>query len=509
MNNRILLLSAITSLASMLWSCDDGDKAILKYELPEPGRIEIPTPELGEPEPYGNTGRLYRPINVQYSGSSANPKWTTVKTRTMYNMIGFTPDYSMSNYRNNTNKYGSRTDRPQQQATGRFRTQKIGDRWWIIDPDGYIHYHRGLTTIAPIQLTTFPEGYRHKYGGNANNWMVMTARELKELGVNASGGFSTPYTHLIDYNEANSYLPLSISPVMSFLSSATTKGGWTIPDGKTIENECAVVFYDKFEQYVHDIAKETLGSYAGKSYVLGVFSDNEKCFSANRVQILKNYLEIGNNDPSNKAYLAAVKFMTDKGLEGTTAAFNAQPESQRIALNSEFSGVTADRYYRICRDAIKAVDPNMIYLGSRLHGTPKTLEHVIKAAGKYCDIISVNYYGHWTPVTAAQWEQWTDTPVMVTEFWAQALESGLECSTGTGFLVKTHADKAFFMHNFCLGLLESKNLVGWDWFRYQDTYECNHGVFDKNFNIYPEIGQYMRDLNYNAYRLIDYFDNVQ
>ena len=34
-------------------------------------------------------------------------------------------------------------DGPKMKATGRFRTQKVNEKWWLIDPDGYLFFSVG------------------------------------------------------------------------------------------------------------------------------------------------------------------------------------------------------------------------------------------------------------------------------------------------------------------------------------------------------------------------------
>ena len=50
-----------------------------------------------------------------------------------------------------------------------------------------------------------------------------------------------------------------------------------------------------------------------------------------------------------------------------------------------------ETYYKKCRDAIKKVAPNKLYLGSRLHDGALRKE-AFSAAAKYCDVVSVNVY---------------------------------------------------------------------------------------------------------------------
>ncbi len=40
-------------------------------------------------------------------------------------------------------KFGGWIDGPKMKATGRFRTQKVDGKWWLIDPDGYLFFSVG------------------------------------------------------------------------------------------------------------------------------------------------------------------------------------------------------------------------------------------------------------------------------------------------------------------------------------------------------------------------------
>ena len=89
--------------------------------------------------------------------------------------------------------------------------------------------------------------------------------------------------------------------------------------------------------------------------------------------------------------------------------------------------------------------------------------------------------------------------------------------TGAGWLVKTQEDRGLHYQNFCLTLLQSKNCVGWHWFRYQDNApddaaadfsnkDSNKGLVNTNYETYPALAEKMTQLNKQVYELIKYFD---
>jgi hypothetical protein len=116
-------------------------------------------------------------------------------------------------------------------------------------------------------------------------------------------------------------------------------------------------------------------------------------------------------------------------------------------------------------------DPDHMYLGTRLYSSEKNVPEFMKVAGKNVDVLSINYYGAWTP-SQKNMQQWTETsgrPFMITEFYTKGEDSKLGNISGADWLVKTQEDRGKAYQNFCLGLLESKNCVGWHWFKYMDN----------------------------------------
>ena len=61
------------------------------------------------------------------------------------------------------------------------------------------------------------------------------------------------------------------------------------------------------------------------------------------------------------------------------------------AVQREFLGEYARAYFKTCRDAIKAADPNHLVLGCRFAGYAP--DAVIEAMGEFVDLVSFNNYG--------------------------------------------------------------------------------------------------------------------
>lgn len=507
-----LFLLCLTAAFAVAACTDESDKdpnfmppAILTEEEEVTYPDDLPTP--GEMMPYEESGRPYRPIVVKYSsGYPPITSWKQANTRLLAYMYGYERKVSTyEEYSAITDEYGACTAAGAQQATGRFHVKKIGDRWWIIDPHGYPYYMRGVASFRKGTSDRNKKAWNERFGSD-DNWVSVCRNELARMGVHSTGAFGSNGAYGIqqNYNTANTSAPFPLAPSFGFLSQFRTQKKHAYADGNSA-NEVGLVLYEDWGAFCEEYMRSTaFQPYVNDKNTFGFFSDNELDFSSQNSAILQRFLDI--KDQSDVAYLAARAFMDEKGASKVTDA-----------LNSEFAGMLAEKYYKGVREALDKVDPQLLYLGSRLHGTPKYLEGVVRAAGKYCDIVSINYYSRWSPegTKMAEWAEWAGKPFVVTEFYTKGVEdSDLNNGSGAGFCVPTQKERAYAYQHFTLGLLEAKNCVGWYWFKYQDDdgtdnsgKPANKGIYDNYYQPFPYLSQMMREINYNVYNIIEYFDD--
>lgn len=445
-------------------------------------------------------GNRYRPISVQYSNQTAPvSSWSTANTRILKYLSGYDPEVtSYDRYREITNKYGSYTQGEKYESTGRFRIQKDANGFfWFVDPDGYPLFMRGVSSFQPGGNSLM---YQTLFNGSFESLISFLQPDLAKLGIHSTAAFASGYESGIDaYDKAHSESPLVQAPSFGFLRGFRKYYGYDYPGGDSA-HEVAMLFYGGWEDYcrwfVRNDAQFKL--LIGNKDVFGFFSDNELKFSQNNTMLLKSLL--GMTDHTDAAYRAARDFMDERGASTVTSA-----------LNDEFAGMVAEMYYRGIAEAVDEVDSKLLYLGSRLHGTPKYMEHVVKAAGKYCDVISINYYNRWSPEKEwlSNWALWApQTPFMITEFYTKSTD-GNNCQNtgGAGFMVPGQIDRAYAYQHFTLGLLESPNCVGWIWFRLQDD-EDNKGIYNVDYVKYPLLEKAMRSINYNVYSLRGFLSGI-
>lgn len=419
--------------------------------------------------------------------------WKPFYATTMEHLKGFKPVLPA-----NQTLYGGNPD-IKFRATGFFHTIKESGRWWIVDPKGNATWNVAINGIRPGSSARNDKALREKFGSE-ENWITKTHKDIEAIGFNGSACWSE--VPLVKYSNRQCSTPLCYTVILSLYS------GYHRQVKKENGNKLSFsVFAPEFEEYVEKQAQKLSGDNDDPN-LLGYFSDNELSFNLN---ILDEYLSITNHQDPH--YLVANNWILEKGIH---------PKTLTDHDREMFLGIVAERYYKIVANAIKKNDPYHLYLGSRLHGKAKHNQYIVAAAGKYCDIISINYYGQWEPMVKhfAEWNKWADKPVIITEFYAKGDDSKMPNISGAGWRVKTQEDRGIFYENFCIKLLQMKNCVGWHWFRYMDNdptdttaddsnNDSNKGIVDNYYEYYQPLTGHMKELNDNRYNLIRYFDHRQ
>ena len=423
-------------------------------------------------------------------------KWVARETRTLADVSGaaaIKPDTGLS-------RFGGLTLR-KEKATGFFHTAKIAGRWWLVDPEGCRFLHRGVASVNMLRSTGAQSAWQQKFSSETN-WAEQTTTLLRAHGFNGLGAWTdTERLRAVQ-------LPLAYTRIWNFMSGYGKKRGGTFqkPGHTGYPGDCIFVFDPDFETFCDDHARQ-LAADKNDPWLLGHFSDNELPLPASA---LKNYLGLPATDPGHQA---ALKWLRARRGANATAR-DIQPADLPAFL--EFM---MERYFRIVSGAIKRHDPNHLYLGARFHGSDLRFPEIFRAAGPHVDVVSVNYYHAWTPdpERLAMWTRESGKPVLITEWYAKGVDSGLANTGGAGWLVKTQRDRGLFYENFTLGLLQSKECIGWHWFKYMDNdpadtksdpsnQDSNKGIFNNRYEPYTPLLDSMKRINEKAYGLVDHFD---
>jgi len=435
--------------------------------------------------------RLYNGGNVKYS------PYESFATRT----VQFLPEYKTPKTQTELSKYGGwlkhRTD-----ATGYFYTKKIGNRWWCVDPEGYLYINVALNSISMGKSERNEKAIKEKFG-SPENWIEQTIGILQENGFNCAGSWSDTKA-IIDANKIDKR-PMAYTINWNFMSSYGKQRGGTYqqPGHTGYPNDAIFVFDPEFETFCDKHARQLLAT-KNDPNLFGHFSDNEMPF---KFKSLDNFLALPESEPGHQA---AVEWLKKRGIT---------KDQITDEHREDFMALVGEKYFSVVSKAIKKYDPNHMYIGARFYSEEKNHAEFMRTAGKYLDLISNNYYNYWTPDSTqmANWTAWTGKPFIVTEYYTKGEDSGMPNQSGAGWIVRTQRDRGLFYQNYNLALLESKNCVGWHYFKYQDNdptakgvdpsnIDANKGIVNNDYQLWIPMVDLMKELNTQVYSIIQYFD---
>ncbi len=436
------------------------------------------------------------PVETHGNNPDLDMPWRIQPTRLLEKLDGYVPAAEKVS----VNRYGGRTDRPREKSTGFFRTQKIGGRWWLIDPEGCRFYDIAINTVRE------PKEAKANFG-SSGQWAEAVTKQFRENGFNGLGnGSSTNLQHVAQplvWVLRHNFL-FAFAREKKLVEAASGTQGFP--------NRCMPVFHPEFPAFCETYGKE-LAVTANDPTLLGIMTENEiQC----PVDLLDRYLAGDASNPDQKPGRdAAAAWLTAR-----KGAVDAKSLTRRDRY--EFIAYAFGRYYSIVTPLVRKYDPNHLYLGSRINYSAGQFDNpwFWKVLAPCHDVISVNYYGRWGPQADefAEWAAWADRPILITEWYAKAMDvvPKLANTHGAGWLVRTQEDRARYYQHFALNALETKSIVGWHFFKYLDDPPeskaldnmggANKGMFDVTGKPHQPLLDRARAVNREAYPLIEFFD---
>ena len=392
-------------------------------------------------------------------------------------------------------------------AAGFMTTARDAEgRWWLVDGAGNRTLEMGVGWVSPRGPRNTVTG-KHPYWETVKAkyaapgaWEAATVARLKAWGFNTLGSDSTRTTwhrglrHTI-------LLRMGAAP-------ATWKRD---PDDYIcphLGGPCSAfpnVFSPKFPDFCREVAEKACRPYANDRDLVGYFIDNELAWWGLRekggklvtVRDGTTLVDAVAALPSaHSARRALEAFLAARGISGGI------PEQVKV----DFLAVIADRYFSATTAAIRAADPNHLVMGCRFAGLYGAHPVVWEAAGRHCDVVTVNIYptvhfgrnGAVTVRRAADGKNYdmcavltelqarAGKPVVVTEWSFPAKDSGLPCTKGAGQRLAIQAERENAAETFVRKVLSLPFVVGYDFFMWTDMphpgttgyagENCNYGL---------------------------------
>ena len=404
-----------------------------------------------------------------------------------------------------SDKYGGWAGGPQLKATGFFRTEKVGGKWWLVDPDGRLFFSLGVNAVRPDSPTGasgrenyfawLPQKDDPCFGGFYGKQWSAAAHGFYGEGENV------PFV-TFDFARANAFRKYGdawktdfamrstarlgawgLNTVTSWSDAAVQRGGkvpYTVKlstKGPVIEGSAGWwgklrdPFSEEFAENLRKAAAEEAALSGGDPWCIGWFVDNELGWGDDDMEIGRAVLR---SPASQPAKIAAVELLEreygsmaalDKAWGTDYGSADALLEaSVTNAPDKAFALVhrhVAARYYSTVRDAVKAAAPDILYLGSRISTGKKA---VYEECARCCDVVSVNIYD--TIPRRDLPEGAADRPMLVAEFHVGATDRGM---FHAGLVAASdQAERAEIYRNYVNACLDHPRYVGAHWFQWRD-----------------------------------------
>jgi hypothetical protein len=383
-------------------------------------------------------------------------------------------------------------------------------KYWFVDPQGKQFLSIGINDIVakpnrPKPDSQYYDAVANQFNGNFDAWKKDVFRILQETGFNTLGAWS----------DGRLYDGPIYGTVCLYVASHE-------------KNRCLEGLRPGFEERIKKNVQIILDTYPHLDNVMGVYLDNEMAWYGHAAwgdipnyTLLESALLLPKEDP---AHQAAAEFL--KKRYTTTDAFSKAWcksiaswdditfDFARSCVNKEsldaraaFIEFAANAFFKIACDTIHQILPGKLILGVRFGGYAP--EPVIRACGRYCDVVSFNNYRA-TPdadpdMLSRFWIWSGKKPMMVTEYAWRAKEnsSGNLNTGGGGAVVQTQAQRAQNYSSYVEDLLSYPMVIGAHWFEFADQSpqgrwdgeNSNYGIVDIHHQPYKEMLSAMKKTN--------------
>lgn len=419
---------------------------------------------------------------------------------------------------------------PRGRRTGFFHVERLGGRWWIVDPNGAPFYGVGTDHVnynvhwcEKLGYAPYARNVAAKHGSE-KAWAASATGRLKRWGFNLLGAGCS---ESVRYRGLAHTAFLSLGADFTAVSDIAPRTTWTgFPD----------VFHPRFAAWCEARARQLCAPVKDDPWLLGYFLDNElEWFGKNGSDggLFDEAMRKAADHPARRDLVAFLRarYTGDVGKlnaawKTSLTSFDALPTAANLPGSPTPAAVrdrrdwvrrVADRYFAVTTAAIRKADPNHMVLGCRFAGIAPPIWDI---AGRYLDIVSVNYYGQVDlergyspdmPGVMARYHAQAKRPLMVTEWSFPALDAGLPSQHGAGQRVATQKDKARAFSIYQRTLFGMPFVVGSDYFMWVDepalgissTFpeDSNYGLVDEKDRAWPELTAAAARLNPTATRL--------
>jgi len=415
------------------------------------------------------------------------------------------------------------------EATGFFRTEHDGERWWLVTPEGNAfisfgvnHYHAGWWAQDYNRdhwvkifgaARPFDAAWRTGFRDRA-------LADCRRLGLNSLGIhtderlLAAPYGPVLPY--VRRYEPLLLSHYR-----------------KPSPEAYADVFSSEYEANCKAAAREMAEPYANDPMILGYCMADVPAMTDRDAEWHKGTTwprrlrNLGARAPGKQAYVDAMRerhadiaafntvYGTDCGswdalLAAESWRPNARPANQTERDdNAAFLLLCVEKYYGVAKAALRRVAPNHLFLGDKVNANSDAFETIVSVTSRHTDVVNIQYYAPWEKQKATM-DRWSDK---VGKPFLNG-DSAFTCPTEDspnpyGPHAKDQAERAEWTRQFMEKATARPDVVGWHMCGIIDTsYKMpgkdkkqHQGLMTTHGDYYPEMESAVRDLSDRLYQI--------
>ena len=382
--------------------------------------------------------------------------------------------------------------------------------WWFVAPDGTKFYSLGISDVndqvyMPRPNSRYYRPVEDQFGGDEQAWARSTRELLLSNGFNTLGSWSS--------GRVPAGNGLHRTPILYVVGNSPTR--------------CLTPLRPDFEAFVRTSTREAIAKWPDRTGIIGVFLDNEMSWYGKSgwddlptYTLLEQAMGLDAGDPLRAATLAWIKqrhaTVADLGAaygrpvkswDEVTGAYLQMCVGPGAKADREaFTKMIGDKFFEVSTRVVHEELPGMLILGVRFPS--KGPESVVRACGKYCDVMSVNAYNHEPKADVANLTMfWVlgGKPIMHTEFsWrARQNTSGCPNTRGAGSVLETQAERGAMYAGLVADTATIPYMIGSHWFEFADQSpegrfdgeDSNYGVVDIHNAPYSELLSSMKETN--------------
>lgn len=399
-----------------------------------------------------------------YSEEQLQKEWLQEETE-----INETENFNYSRYGGYLNK--------RVKSTGFFRTEQIDDRWWLIDPDGYLFLSYGVDCVAPVG-----DYYTKNTDKCTNMFQELPPRELFVESENVS-----PETHTASFGIWNlyrrygkNYLDRAAEMTIKRMDKwgLNTLANWsdkTIYDKNRkafilplenigFENELMGLMdvYDNgIEKKIDEAIARNVAKYKNNHWLIGYFIGNEPAWISKENRLCS--LILNGKDRPIKTELQ--NFLKESG---------DTPGSRKTFIYNTF-----EKLMKAISKSLKKNDPNHLNLGIRYGYIEQLDDELLRISKESFDALSFNCYAlspdHEKMNHALEI---SGLPMIIGEYHFGTVDRGLAQSL---WQVNSQKERGDAFRYYTENAFAHRGLIGTGWFRWIDQ-NINGRTDGENYN---------------------------